>query len=125
MLVELLAQEGGESANPLISLAPLLLMGVVFYFLLIRPQRTRQRQQQALLASLEVGDEVMTSGGMFGTITEIDDDAGTVTVEIAPGTRVRMLRQGISQRFVEEEDEPYEDDEGQDGAVDEETDRQP
>ena len=69
-------------------------MIVGFYFLLIRPQRNRQRAQQALVASLEVGDDVMTTGGIFGTIVEIDDDEGTVTVEIAPGTRIRMLRAG-------------------------------
>jgi preprotein translocase subunit YajC len=63
----------------------------------------------------------MTSGGIFGTIVDIDDDEGTVTVEIAPGTRIRMLRQGISQRFVEDE---YEGDDG-DETADEGTDREP
>jgi preprotein translocase subunit YajC len=63
----------------------------------------------------------MTSGGIFGTIVDIDDDEGTVTVEIAPGTRIRMLRQGISQRFVEDE---YEGDDG-DERADEGTDREP
>jgi preprotein translocase subunit YajC len=122
VLFQSLAQaEGGSS---LVGLALPLLMIVGFYFLLIRPQRNRQKAQQALLSSLEVGDEVMTSGGIFGTITEIDDDEGTVTVEIAPGTRVRMLRQGISQRFVEDGDEGYEDEE-EDGSVGEETDRRP
>jgi preprotein translocase subunit YajC len=123
VLFQFLAQaEGGGSS--LVGLALPLLMIVGFYFLLIRPQRNRQKAQQALLSSLEVGDEVMTSGGIFGTITEIDDDEGTVTVEIAPGTRVRMLRQGISQRFVEDGDEGYEDEE-EDGSVGEETDRRP
>lgn len=118
MVAQLLAQE--QSGGNLIGLALPLLMLVGFYFLLIRPQRTRQRAQQALLASLEVGDDVMTTGGIFGSIIEIDDDEGVVTVEIAPGTRVKMLRQGISQRFVEEEE--YDD---EDGSVDEETDRRP
>jgi preprotein translocase subunit YajC len=98
-------------------------MIVGFYFLLIRPQRNRQKAQQALLSSIEVGDEVMTTGGIFGTIIEIDDEAGTVIVEIAPGTRVRMLRQGISQRFVEDQG-TYED-EDEDGSVGEETDLRP
>jgi preprotein translocase subunit YajC len=98
-------------------------MIVGFYFLLIRPQRTRQRAQQALLSSLEVGDEVMTTGGIFGSIIEIDEDEGVVTVEIAPGTRVRMLRQGIAQRFVEDEDVVDEDLDDEGDA--EEADRQP
>jgi preprotein translocase subunit YajC len=125
MLVQLLAQnDGGQAGSSLIGLALPLLMIVGFYFLLIRPQRNRQRAQQALLSSLEVGDEVMTTGGIFGTIVEIDDEEGVVTVEIAPGTKVRMLRQGISQRFVEE-DETAEYDGDEDGSVDEEADRQP
>jgi preprotein translocase subunit YajC len=120
MVLGILAQEGGQGSS-LVGLALPVLLIVGFYFLLIRPQRNRQRAQQALVASLEVGDDVMTSGGIFGTIVDIDDDEGTVTVEIAPGTRVRMLRQGITQRFVEDE---YEGDDG-DETADEGTDREP
>ncbi len=110
MVVQLLAQAsepaGGSS---LVGLALPVLMIVGFYFLLIRPQRNRQKAQQALLSTLEVGDEVMTTGGIFGTI-----------VEIAPGTRVRMLRAGVAQRFVEDDDVGDEDD-----VMDEGADRQP
>lgn len=97
-------------------LLPLLLMGAIFYFLLIRPQRNRQRQQQALLSALHIGDEVMTASGIFGTITDIDDDHDVVTVEIAPGTEVRMVRRGIAQRLTEE---PEEQDYSDDGPTDE------
>ena len=125
MIVQLVAQaEETGGAGSLISLALPLLMIVGFYFLLIRPQRTRQRAQQSLLASLEVGDEVMTTGGIFGSIVEIDEDEGVVTVEIAPGTRVRMLRQGIAQRFVEDEDEDLDEDTGDEDDA-EEAGRQP
>jgi preprotein translocase subunit YajC len=102
-MTALLAQSGEQTGGLTGLLFPLLLMGGVFYFLLIRPQRTRQRQQQALLAALQVGDEVMTAGGIFGTITEIDEDNDTVTVEISPGTRIRMLRRAIAQRMVEDD----------------------
>ena len=115
-----LAQDSGAQGSSLIGFALPILMIVGFYFLLIRPQRNRQRQQQALVASLEVGDEVMTNGGIFGTIVDIDDEEGIVTLEIAPGTRIRMLRQGVSQRLVEDEDE----DEG-DEVSDEEVDQEP
>ena len=54
-------------------------------------------------SSLHIGDEVVIGGGMFGILTEIDDDAGTVRVEIAPGTQIRMLRQGVLQRVTEDE----------------------
>ena len=119
MVFQLLAQEGGsQSGGSLVSLALPLLMIVGFYFLLIRPQRSRQRAQQALLSALEVGDDVMTSGGIFGTIVEIDDDEGILTVEIAPGTRVRMVRNGIAQRFVEED--AYDDSDDSEDGVDQE-----
>jgi preprotein translocase subunit YajC len=121
MVFGILAQDSAQGGSSLIGLALPILLIVGFYFLLIRPQRNRQRAQQALVASLEVGDDIMTTGGIFGTIIEIDDDEGTVTVEIAPGTRIRMLRQGISQRFVEDK---FEDDEG-DETADEGIDREP
>ncbi len=90
-------------------LVPLVLMGGLFYFILLRPQRSRQRAQQRLLEGLEVGDEVMTAGGIFGTIKAIDDDDGTLTVEIAPGTQVRMIRRAIAQKLIEDEyEEPEE-----------------
>jgi preprotein translocase subunit YajC len=120
MVFEILAQDSAQNGSWFTFALPVLMI-VGFYFLLIRPQRNRQRAQQALVAALEVGDDVMTSGGIFGTIVEIDDDEGTVTVEIAPGTRIRMLRQGISQRFVED---TYEDGEG-DERADEGIDREP
>ena len=125
MAVHLLAASSTTGGTNFVGLLLPLLLIVGFYFLLIRPQRTKQRAQQALLSSLEVGDDVMTTGGIFGTIIEIDDEEGVVVVEIAPGTQVRMLRQGISQRFIEEEDQGYEGDGDADGSVDEETDRQP
>ena len=104
-------------------------MGAVLIFILLAllwvvlivPRQREVRRHNALVASLEVGDDVMTTGGIFGTIVEIDDDEGTVTVEIAPGTRIRMLRQGISQRFVED---TYEGDDG-DETADEGIDREP
>jgi len=104
----ILAQESQQTGGSLLTLALPLLMIVGLYFILIRPQRQRQRQQQVMQSSLEVGDEVMISGGIFGILTDIDDTTGTVRVEIAPGTQVRLLRQGVLQRVPEEE--PYEED---------------
>jgi preprotein translocase subunit YajC len=117
-MIQILAQssDGTSSGGSLLSLLfPLVLLGGVFYFLLLRPNRTRQRQQQSLLESLKVGDEVMTAGGIFGTLKAIDEEDDTVTVEIAPGTEVRMLRRGIAQRLV---DEPEEEGGGDDGTED-------
>ena len=99
----LLAQDS-QGGSSLVAFLPLLLMGVIFYFLLIRPQQRRAKAQQALLRSVEVGDEIVTTAGVYGTVTEIDDDDDAITVEIAPGTRVRMVRAGIG-RIIEDEEE--------------------
>src|SRR6266540_5825170 len=115
-MIQILAQSSdgtSSSGGSLLSLLfPLVLLGGVFYFLLLRPNRTRQRQQQSLLESLKVGDEVMTAGGIFGILKDIDEDDDTVTVEIAPGTQVRMLRRAIAQRVVDEPEEEGGDDDG-------------
>jgi preprotein translocase subunit YajC len=104
-MIGFLAQNAEPAGGGLVGLLlPLALMGGLFYFLLIRPQQRRARAQRELLSALQVGDDVMTAGGIFGTIKEIDDDNDTVTVEIAPGTNVRMLRRGIAQRLVEEDE---------------------
>jgi preprotein translocase subunit YajC len=105
-MIALIAQSS-NSSNPIALFLPLILMGGVFYFLLIRPQQKRVRAQQALVNAVEVGDDVMTTGGIFGTVTEIDDDEGTVLVEIAPGTQIRMVKTGISRRLTEDDDDEY------------------
>ena len=129
-MIQILAQssDGTSSGGSLLSLLfPLVLLGGVFYFLLLRPNRTRQRQQQSLLESLKVGDEVMTAGGIFGTLKDIDEEDDIVTVEIAPGTDVRMLRRAISQRLVEEPDQEQggDDDGTEDQGFDEEAGSRP
>lgn len=99
-------------------LLPLLIV-VALYFLFLRPQRTRQRAAQQLASSIEPGQRVVTTAGMYATVVEIDD-AG-VLLEIAPGVEVRYVRQAIS-RVVDNElvaepvdgapiDEEYADDE--------------
>lgn len=119
----LLAQDSGsQSGSQLTLLLPLVLMGGVFYFFLIRPQRAQRQRQQELLGALEIGDEVLTIGGMYGTIVDIDEDEDTVSVEVAPGTRIRMLRRAISQRLTES-DEDY--DEADDESPGEEAEPRP
>lgn len=91
------AQSAGGAAQPnvLMQMLPLIIMVVVFYFLLIRPQSKRAKEHRALIAALEVGSEVVTSGGILGKITEVSEQF--VTVEIADGVRVKVQRHTISQ----------------------------
>ena len=120
-MLEFLAQSsssGSRGGNPL-SLLVLVAPVAIFYFLLIRPQRRRAQQQQAVLSMLEVGDEVMTTGGIFGTITEMNEDEDTLELEIAPGTKIRILRAGVSRKLVEDEEEYEEEEEADDEEADE------
>lgn len=82
------------------------------YFVLIRPQKKRQVEAQRLLSSLAVDDEVVTSGGIYGTITELGDD--DVQVRIAPQVEVRIARRAIGAILPkdEPEDEPVSEDAG-------------
>jgi preprotein translocase subunit YajC len=111
MMIGFLAQASEPSSGSgLVAFLPLILMGGVLYFIMIRPQKRQRQAQQALLNSLEVGDEVMTAGGIFGTIVDIDEDEDVLTVEVAPGTKLRMIRAGISRKLVEDEYDQYDDD---------------
>lgn len=94
-----LAQSETQAANPVASLLPFLIIGLLFYFLLIRPQRKRAAEQQAMLRRTAVGDEVVTIGGFHGTIVELADD--TMRVELAPGVVVTMARNAISRTLTE------------------------
>jgi preprotein translocase subunit YajC len=73
------------------------LMFAFFYFLIIRPQRKRMADLQSLQRSLELGDEVVTMGGILGTIRRFDGDI--VTLELSPGTEARVNRRAISARI--------------------------
>jgi len=85
----------------------MVLLLVVMYVLMIRPQRQRQQAQQTMIDRASVGDDILTSGGIYGTITEIEDD--DVVVEIADGLSVHMTRRGIAAVLPpEEEDEDEE-----------------
>ena len=84
----------------------LVLMMVVFYFMLIRPQKRRADQHRDLVGSLRVGDEIVTIGGLFGTVASMDDEA--LHLEVAPGTSLRVLKTAVARRVTEEEDESVE-----------------
>jgi preprotein translocase subunit YajC len=104
-MTDLIAQS--QQGNPLSFL--IFLIPLAFLFILMRSQKRKMAAQQARQQSAEVGDEIMTTAGIFGTIVDEDDEEGIVTVEIAPGTRIRMVRSGIA-RTLTEHDEELEDD---------------
>ena len=73
---------------------PLILMFAIFYFLLIRPQQKKAKQHKEMVASVKKGDEVVSSGGLYGTVTGVTDEA--ITMEIAPKVRVKVARGSIA-----------------------------
>ncbi len=77
------------------SIVPMILIFVVFYFLLIRPQEKKRRSQETLVSGVKKGEEVVTNSGMFGTITKINDSDNTVLVELAKGVEVKMFKSSI------------------------------
>ena len=85
---------GGAQPNAFVQLLPLVLIFVVFYFLLIRPQAKRAKEHKAMVAALAVGDEVVTAGGILGKVTETGDQF--LTVELAEGVRVKVQRHTVS-----------------------------
>lgn len=93
------AQDGvtGAASSPLASFLPLIVIFVVFYFLLIRPQQKRQKQYQSMLDAIKVGDKVLTNGGIYGTVTAVSDNQ-TFFIEIANGIKVEVAKGGISSK---------------------------
>jgi preprotein translocase subunit YajC len=89
----LMMQPQGQDANPLMSFLPLLLIIVVFYFFMIRPQIKRQKEVRQFRESLAKGDKVVTTGGIYGKIIELKDT--TVILEIAPNVQIKVDKNGI------------------------------
>ena len=90
-----LAVQGPESANPLITtLPPFLFMIAVFYFLIIRPNQKRQSEHKKFISGLEKNQEVVTEGGIHGTVVGVKD--GTVTLRVAENVRIEVDRSAIS-----------------------------
>ena len=98
------AAGGGASGggNMLISLIPFLLVFVLFYFMLIRPQQLRQKKAKGMLEALKKGDKVVTSSGVWGTVTNLGKQ--TVTLQIGDNTKVKIQRDCISRIRADEEE---------------------
>lgn len=93
-----LAQQGAQP-SVFLQMVPFLFMIGIFYFLLIRPQAQRAKKHSEFLKSLKRGDRVLTNGGMFGTVEGLNEKF--VTLEIANGVRVRLLRSYVAQSIQE------------------------
>ncbi len=86
-------EAASDTSAGLLSLIPFVLIFIVFYFLLILPQQRRQKKQRELLGAIKKGDKVITSSGIWGTVTNLDKD--TVTLQVSDNTKIRMQRDHI------------------------------
>jgi preprotein translocase subunit YajC len=85
----------GQGAGGFASLIPIILMFVIFYFLLIRPQQKKAKEHREMVSHLKKGDRIVTSGGLHGRVTAVSET--TMTVEIADKVRVKIARGNVSQ----------------------------
>ncbi|MGE0846647.1 MAG: preprotein translocase subunit YajC [Flavobacteriaceae bacterium] len=100
------AQGAAGGSDMIVSLLPFVLIFVIIYFLILRPQQKRMKQHQEMISSLRRGDTVVTAGGMIGKISKVTDD-NEVQVEIAPNVKIRVARPMISE--VRSKGEPAKD----------------
>lgn len=100
------AADAGSGGSNILTFLPIILLFAAMYFLLIRPQSKRRREAQQMQSALGPGDEVQTVGGLFGTVTSMDDVA--VTIEAAPGVNLRFIRGSIA-RVVTPKSAPEDD----------------
>jgi preprotein translocase subunit YajC len=97
LLIETAHAQGAAAAqapNPLVSFAPFVVIFIIFYFLMIRPQKKKMDQEQQMLNALSKGDEIYTKSGLIGTVTGLTEKI--VTLEIAEGVKVKMLKHQIA-----------------------------
>jgi preprotein translocase subunit YajC len=88
------AAPGAGGPGPLVTILPFILIFVIMYFMVIRPQQKRARDHQNMLSKLKRNDEVMTSGGIYGKVIDLKETV--VTLEVAPNVRIRVHRPQIS-----------------------------
>jgi preprotein translocase subunit YajC len=89
------ASAGGDMQSSLMSMLPLLLMFVVLYFVMIRPQMKKQKEHKTMIDALAKGDEIITAGGFLGKVSKLGD--GYLGIEIANGVEVQMQRSAVIQ----------------------------
>ena len=88
-----LSASQGQAANPLVQLIPFALVLAIFYFIILLPMKKRQKKVQEFLSSLKVGDRVITTGGIYGSIVKINDDS--LQLQVAQNVRLEVARTAI------------------------------
>ncbi len=89
------AVEGTPKVNPLVQFMPMILIFIIFYFLMIRPQQKKQKELQAMITGIKKGDKVVTNGGILGTVSSIQDDYVVITTGDSD-TKMEVLKSAIA-----------------------------
>ena len=89
----------GANQNPLMQFLPLILIGIVFYFFMIRPQAKKAKQQKQFINNLQKGDKIVTIAGIHGKVNKVNDDS-TLEMEVSPGSYIKIERSAISMEWT-------------------------
>lgn len=92
------APPDGGSANPIVQLVPLLLIVAIFWLLIIRPQQKRQSEHKKMIAALAKGDRILTNGGLYGVVLNVNDKEGVLLVQLGEGVKVEMAQNAVAAR---------------------------
>ena len=94
----------GQAQNPIVAFLPFILIALVFYFVFFRPQARQAKQHQSFLGALKKGDEVVTQGGIVGTVVLVEDR--TVTIDAGGGTKLRVIKAQVAGQWKPVESQP-------------------
>jgi preprotein translocase subunit YajC len=102
-----LAFAEGITSSPqssLLSFAPLVFLLIVFYFFILRPQQKRSKSEKEMRNSIRIGDKIITTSGIFGAITQIDDTKNVVSIEVSKGVNITIYKASIAETLTKKED---------------------
>ncbi len=85
---------GGEAPNPIVQFLPIIVIIAIFYFMILRPQKKKQKAREALVNQMEKGDKVVTSSGIHGTVAQVEDT--TVLVQVSDTTKIRFEKSAVN-----------------------------
>lgn len=94
---------GQQQSNPVAMFLPLILIFLIMWLLIFRPQSRKQKQHQMMIANVQTGDKVLTIGGMYGTVKGLKKDDKAIVLEIAKDCKIELLKSSIAQNFSAEE----------------------
>lgn len=97
-----------SSQSSILSFIPLVFLLVVFYFFILRPQQKRSKEEAKMRSSLRIGDKIVTTSGIFGSITAIDDAKNVASIEVAKGVSITIYKSSIAETLTKKENDKEE-----------------